>query len=151
MAGAGSETVTFTVASGALSATSGGGVVVGGTANALTLTGTLTDLNDFLGNNGLTFTTALNNTSPVTLGVSLNDSGHSGSGGPQSSGVTNVTLNVTPVNDEQVLATNTGVTVAENSTGTVITSAMLATTDVDNTAAQLIYTLTRHRATGRYA
>ena len=97
--GGGTETATFTVASGALSATSGGGVVVGGTANALTLTGTLSDLNTFISGNGLTFTTAPNDTSPVTLGISLNDGGNTGSGGPLSSGVTNVTLNVTPVND----------------------------------------------------
>jgi uncharacterized protein DUF4347/cellulose/xylan binding protein with CBM9 domain/cadherin-like protein len=51
-------------------------------------------------------------------------------------------LTVTAVNDEQVLATNTGATVAEASTGTVITNAMLATTDADNTAAQLTYTVT---------
>ena len=49
---------------------------------------------------------------------------------------------MTPVNDEQVLATNTGTTVNEGSTGNVITTAMLQTTDVDNTAAQLVYTVT---------
>ncbi|MEQ1661568.1 MAG: cadherin-like domain-containing protein [Thiobacillus sp.] len=52
------------------------------------------------------------------------------------------TLTVTPVNDEQVLITNTGTTVAENSTGSIITTAMLATSDVDHAASQLIYTLT---------
>jgi len=51
-------------------------------------------------------------------------------------------LVVNSVNDEQVLATNMGATVAENSTGTTITSAMLITTDVDHAAAQLVYTLT---------
>ena len=45
------------------------------------------------------------------------------------------TITVTPVNDEEVLATNTGTTVNEASTGNVITTAMLETTDVDNTAA----------------
>ena len=49
---------------------------------------------------------------------------------------------VTPVNDEQVLATNTGATVVEGSTGNVITTAMLETTDVDNTDGELIYTIT---------
>ena len=49
---------------------------------------------------------------------------------------------VTPVNDEQVLVTNTGATVVEGSTGNVITTAMLETTDVDNTDGELIYTIT---------
>ena len=50
-------------------------------------------------------------------------------------------ITVTPVNDEQVVTTNTGTTVAEASTGTVITTAMLETTDADNTPVQLVYTL----------
>jgi VCBS repeat-containing protein len=50
-------------------------------------------------------------------------------------------LDITPVNDEQVLATNTGATVAEGSSGNVITTSMLATTDVDNSAVELSYTL----------
>ncbi len=57
-----------------------------------------------------------------TVGFSIND-------GDGATSVTyDATVTVTPTNDEQVLATNTGVTVAEASTGTVITSAMLATT-----------------------
>ena len=48
--------------------------------------------------------------------------------GTNSSGTFNIT--VTPVNDEEVLATNTGTTVNEASTGNVITTAMLETTDV---------------------
>ena len=50
-------------------------------------------------------------------------------------------LDITPVNDEQVLATNSGTTVTEGSAGNVVTNAMLATSDVDNTTAQLIYTV----------
>ncbi len=40
------------------------------------------------------------------------------------------------------MSNNTGTTVLEGSTGNVITAAMLETTDVDNTAGQLTYTLT---------
>ena len=57
-------------------------------------------------------------------------------------------LTVTPVNDEQVLAVNTGTTVSEGSTGNVITPAMLQTTDVDNTAGQLVYTVTSATGNG---
>ena len=46
-------------------------------------------------------------------------------------------ITVTAVNDEQVLVTNAGVTVTENSVGTIINNTMLLTTDVDNTNAQL--------------
>ena len=68
--------------------------------------------------------------------------------GTSTSGTFNIT--VTPVNDEEVLATNTGTTVNEASTGNVLTSGMLQTTDVDNTPAQLVYTVTvGHRPTAR--
>jgi protocadherin Fat 4 len=55
---------------------------------------------------------------------------------------TQITLTIQGANDEQVIATNAGITVAENSTGNVITTAMLQTTDVDDAAANLTYTLT---------
>ena len=66
--------------------------------------------------------------------------------GTSTAGTFNFT--VTPVNDEQVLAVNTGTTVNEGSTGNVITTAMLQTTDVDNTAAQLVYTITSATGNG---
>ena len=47
-----------------------------------------------------------------------------------------------------MLATNTGTTVNEASTGNVLTTAMLETTDVDNTAAQLTYTVTTATGNG---
>ncbi len=65
-----------------------------------------------------------------------------------SSATETASITVSEVNDEQVLATNTGTTVAENSTGNVITSAMLATTDVDHTASQLTYTVTSVSSNG---
>ncbi|QDV70163.1 Bifunctional hemolysin/adenylate cyclase precursor [Rosistilla carotiformis] len=46
---------------------------------------------------------------------------------------------ITAVNDEQVLAVNTGATVVEGATANTITSAMLQTTDVDNTNEELVY------------
>ncbi|MDD2990284.1 MAG: cadherin domain-containing protein, partial [Zoogloea sp.] len=58
-----------------------------------------------------------------------------------SSATDTAALTVTAVNDEQTLVTNTGATFAEGSVGNIITNAMLRTTDVDNTAAQLVYTL----------
>ena len=66
--------------------------------------------------------------------------------GTNNSGTFNIT--VTPVNDEQVLATNTGTTVDEGSSGNLLTSGMLQTTDVDNTSGQLVYTVTSTTANG---
>ncbi|EMI46059.1 LamG-like jellyroll fold domain-containing protein [Rhodopirellula sp. SWK7] len=52
-----------------------------------------------------------------------------------------VTVTITGTDDMQVLETNTGATVAENSSGTTITSAMLSTSDLDDSASELIYTV----------
>jgi VCBS repeat-containing protein len=52
-----------------------------------------------------------------------------------------MTVTIHGANDEQVITTNGGITVAENSTGNVIATAMLQTTDVDDTAVNLTYTL----------
>jgi VCBS repeat-containing protein len=75
------------------------------------------------------------------------NSGAQGTGGAlTATGSTAVTI--IAANDEQILATNTGVTVSENSTGTVLTNTMLLTTDPDNTAAQLVYTITSATTNG---
>ncbi len=100
-AGSGNVTVTFSVPSGTLSATSGSGVTVGGTASALTLTGSLADINAFIAASGISFTTASNATANVTLTVTIDDGGNTGSGGAQTD-TTTVTLTVTAVNDAPV-------------------------------------------------
>src|SRR5262249_6884422 len=68
----GNEVATFTVSSGTLAATSGGGVTVGGTATALTLSGTVADIDAFIAANNLTFTGNAN----VTLGIAIDDEDH---------------------------------------------------------------------------
>jgi hypothetical protein len=98
-AGSGNVQASFTVAQGTLSAASSGGVLVGGSATSLTLSGALGDINAFLDAGALHYLPLLNDVNSVTLGVSINDLGNSGAGGPKSSGTTNVTLNVTPIND----------------------------------------------------
>ena len=52
------------------------------------------------------------------------------------------TVNLAAVNDAPTLATNTGMTVTEGSTGTVITSAMLNEGDPDDNGTELTYTVT---------
>lgn len=101
-AGISTVQATFSVPSGTLSATSGLGVTVGGSGSGeLTLSGSLADINFFIAANGLTFRTAQDATSSVTLTVKINDKGFSGSGGEQIDTKT-VTLNVTAVNDAPV-------------------------------------------------
>ena len=63
-----------------------------------------------------------------------------GTGGPQS-GYGNTTVNITAVNDEEVIAINDGATVVEGSIGNAISPSALETTDGDHTAAQLVYTV----------
>jgi hypothetical protein len=98
-ASGGSVSVTLSVGSGTLAATSGGGVTIGGGGTAsLTLVGTIANLNVFIAGGNVTFTTAANAIAAVTLTVGINDNGNSGTGGPKSA-VDITTINVTAVND----------------------------------------------------
>ncbi|WP_279911252.1 MULTISPECIES: DUF4347 domain-containing protein, partial [unclassified Pseudomonas] len=101
-AGINTVTATFSVPSGTLSAVTGMGVTVTGSdTGELTLSGSLADINFFVAANGVTFKTAQDATTSVTLTVTLNDKGFSGSGGEQTDTKT-VTLNVSAVNDAPV-------------------------------------------------
>ncbi len=126
-AGSSSVTVTFSVGSGTLAATSGGGVTVGGTSSALTLTGSIANINTFIAGSNVTFTTAANATSNVTLTVGINDGGNTGSGGAQTDSKT-VTLQVAAVNDAPVINAPASINVNEDVT-TVLTG--ITVTDVD--------------------
>lgn len=97
-AGTGAMVATFSVPAGTLTAAGSPQVVVGGSANARTLTGSLVDLNQFLSIGGLSYTGAANATGAVTLGVSLNDQGNSGNGGAQSANGSS-TLQISAAND----------------------------------------------------
>ncbi|MDH4568073.1 DUF4347 domain-containing protein [Pseudomonas sp. BN414] len=108
-AGTGSVTATFSVASGTLAATSGSGVIVGGSGTgSLTLTGRLADINAFIAASGLSFTTASNATASVTLTVAIDDGGNTGSDpglsgtGSSEADSTTLTLAVLAVNDAPV-------------------------------------------------
>ena len=57
-------------------------------------------------------------------------------------------ITVTPVNDAPVVSVNTGLTVAEGGSG-VLTSTKLSASDLDNTAAQLTYTVSTIPVNGR--
>ncbi|ERJ61295.1 hypothetical protein M472_21305 [Sphingobacterium paucimobilis HER1398] len=99
-AGANPVTVTLSVPTGTLRATSGMGITVGGTAAILTLSGSVSTINAFVAAGAVTFTTASNATSNVTLTVSINDNGHTG--GTALSDTKTIALVVTAVNDAPV-------------------------------------------------
>ncbi|WZB61743.1 hypothetical protein WJ970_33050 [Achromobacter xylosoxidans] len=100
-AGSGLLTVTLSVPSGTLSAISGNGVTVGGSAGALTLTGSQADLNAFIAAGGLRYLPGANIAGQVTLSVSVNDNGNTGSGGGQTASAS-ITLDIAAVNDAPV-------------------------------------------------
>ncbi|MGR7921644.1 DUF4347 domain-containing protein [Zobellella denitrificans] len=112
-AGSSSVTVTFSVGSGSLAATSGGSVTVGGTSSALTLTGSIANINTFIAGSNVSFTTAANATTDVTLTVGIDDGGNTGSGGAQTASET-VTLQVTAVNDAPVISAPVSINVDED-------------------------------------
>nr|WP_314706606.1 DUF4347 domain-containing protein [uncultured Comamonas sp.] len=103
-------TVTLSVGSGSLAATSGGGVTVGGTSSALTLTGNLADVNAFIANNRVTYTTAANATADVTLTIAVDT-------GSVSTDTKTMTLTVAPVNDAPVVTVPGNITVVEDVPG----------------------------------
>src|SRR5690606_7408520 len=75
-AGSGQVTATFSVPGGALTAISGSGVTVGGAAGALTLTGTIANINAFIASSAVIYTPGLNANGNVTLTVVINDGGN---------------------------------------------------------------------------
>jgi uncharacterized delta-60 repeat protein len=99
-----------------LDALTGAGVDVvkafGGSVRALSLTGTVDDINAFLAAGEVTFTPGSNATGSVNLNVSVNDLGQTGSGGNQTDGGT-IAMIITAVNDAPT-GTNATLVTAED-------------------------------------
>ena len=110
-AGSGNLTVTLSVGQGRLgvNAAAAGGVtagnISGNNTSALTLTGTLTQLNNTLAT--LTFRTALNLVAAQTITVLANDNGNTG--GPAETDSATIAITVTPQNDDPTFANFPGV------------------------------------------
>jgi hypothetical protein len=108
-AGSNPVTVGFAVTAGTLAATAGGGVgVAGSDTAAITLTGTVANINTFVAGSHVFFTPVPNATSAVTLTVQIDDGGNTGTD-PGTSGTSasetrtsTVTLTVDAVNDAPV-------------------------------------------------
>ena len=100
---AGARDITVTLAlpdgsSGSLSAGNFDGVTIGGSAIALTITGSLAEINTFLADtrHGVTYTPATGLIHDVTLTVTANDHGATGSGGALDSAPQPVLLDLVP-------------------------------------------------------
>lgn len=143
-ANGGIVTTRLQVTNGVLNVTLAGSATISlGSNNSvdLTISGTVTDINNTL--TSVRYIPNLNVAGQAvdTLTVTTNDGGHTGSGGALQD-VDTIQIDVTNVNNEEVLSINTGLTVNEGDPGTVVSRSMLETTDVDNSAAEIIYTLT---------
>jgi hypothetical protein len=103
----------------------------------VTFTGTVDDFTSAFGSLVYTPNPFFNGTDGVT--VTVNDRGFFGSGGQQSI-QTIIPITISAVNNAPELLTLGQLVVAEGGTG-VISNTLLRTTDVDNTPAQLVYTL----------
>jgi hypothetical protein len=138
-AGAGSLSVTLTVGSGTLTASGAGSVSVSGSGtSSIVLTGTLANINTYLGTvaNQPTYTPVANANGTVTLTMLTNDGGNTGTGGALSDSDT-ININITAVNDAPVLDLN-GATAGNNATASYSGTSALSIapsatlTDVDS-------------------
>jgi VCBS repeat-containing protein len=137
-AGSANLRMTLSVGTGTLAAAAGGGVAVGGTAAALTLTGSAADLNAFIADANVTYTTAPNANGTVTLTVTTSDLGDTGTGGAQSD-VDTVSLAITPVNDDPVMtAAEFGVT---DGGALTLGPGSFSATDVETPFVGLVFTV----------
>ncbi|MEG0148330.1 MAG: DUF4347 domain-containing protein, partial [Comamonas sp.] len=126
--------MTLSVTSGTLSATSGAGVVVGGNATTMNVSGTIVAVNAFIANNRLTYTTAANATADATLTV-LVDTGSAGTD------TKTITLSVTPVNDAPVVTVPVSLTVTEDVPGGV-TNISFSDVDAGNASVTATFSVT---------
>ncbi len=146
-AGGGNLTVTLTTATGGnLTAVSGGGVTVAGSGTGvLTLTGTQANLNTYLNSAAnvqyLHGTVNTNGNNADTITVQVSDNGNTGSGGGGTLSLGTVNMDITAQNDAPMVAANTGSTVVWGGTDP-ITNGELQVADLDNSPAQLAYTVT---------
>lgn len=133
--------VTLTVSNGTILLPSTNGLSVSAGANGsntVTFRGTVTDLLSAIAS--VVYTPRLNFNGSDTLRVNVNDRGFFGSGGARTATGT-VGITVTAVNDAPELVSLNSLLLEEGGNQT-ITNTLLRTTDVDNTAAQVVYTLT---------
>jgi hypothetical protein len=103
----------------------------------MVFTGTLADINTAL--DGMRFDPLLNFNGAASIQITTDDLGNSGIGGPLTD-VDTVIINVASINDDPVLVNNNVLNLDEGASAT-ITAAELQVTDVDQSAAGILYFL----------
>jgi len=141
-AGGGTITVTLNVGAGSLTAAAGGNVAVSGTGSAtLTLTGTLADINAYLASGAApVFVPASNANGPVTLTMTTNDGGNTGSGGALTDVDTRI-ITIAPVNDAPVNTMPPGYTTNED-TALGLTGLQIADIDAGSGTMTVVLSVT---------
>jgi hypothetical protein len=146
-AASGSLVATFSAAAGSFAATGTPVVTVGGTPTARTLTGTATNLNAYLATGLLTYTGAPNANGNVSIQVSLNDQGNSGSGGAQSANGT-TSVQIAPVNDAPSVSAPASRSVPA---GAAVAISPVAYADVDAPAGGIAVSASYAAASGTFS
>ena len=139
-AGAGNITVTLSVASGTLTAANAGSVTVTGSGTgSLVLSGTLANINTYLGTvaNQPSYVPVANANGAVTLTMTTSDNGNSGTGGTLTDTDTS-TINITAVDDAPVNTLPASFTTNEDVS---VKLAGLSVSDVDAGAGTISVTL----------
>lgn len=145
-AGANTVSLSITAGTGTLSATSGGGVTIGGSGTAtLTLSGTVANIDTYLNTaSNIQYTGALNASgdNATTLTLTANDGGASGSGGGGNVSLGSVNVDINGINDDPTITgLPTDITVIEDVASNVDLSAVTFA-DVDAGANNITLTIT---------
>ncbi len=134
--------VTLTVSDGtlSLSQTTGLTFITGDGTDDTTMmfTGREVRINQAL--DGLVYTPDQDFDGTETVQITVDDQGNTGTGGAQTD-TTSVTINMTPVNDQAAVTTNTGATVDEDET-VMLSDTELDTTDPDDSGTEISYQIT---------
>lgn len=134
-----------TATGGLLSASNDSNIILNGNGtDNLEISGTIAAINNYLDNPAvlsyLHGTANINGIGSDEIVLSINDGGNSGTGGGTEQVLGSVSVDIQPVNDEQVLVNSQG-EVDEGASNVVISTTMLNTLDVDHITAQLMYSL----------
>ncbi|QAU46357.1 DUF4347 domain-containing protein [Bradyrhizobium guangzhouense] len=136
--GSGIETVTLSVGEGILTGSAGGSgisIVSGNGTSSLVISGTIAQLNAFLGAGGASTLVYNDNTdtpsASTTLTLAINDGGNTGTGSPQSASAS-ATIDITAVNDAPVASVPGGPYSATEQTSLDLKNTGLSVGDVDS-------------------
>ncbi len=136
-AGSAAVTVTLTVPSGALSATSGGSVAVASVTDGISLTGSIADINAFVLAGSVLYTPAANHSGTVVLTVLIEDGGATGTGGALSASAT-VDLEIAPVADAPTIAADATISGFEDQVVDIPLTVTLTDADGSESISKLI-------------